>query len=116
MREITFSEADLQAIGHERYHHPEPRVQRQLEILWLKHHGFPHERIATVAGCSRRTVQRTLTAYRDGGLERVRQVSAKQGHSELDDHRLGVEELCRNCCNAKGNWDKACEYRDEINP
>jgi transposase len=70
-------------------------VQRHLEILWLKHHGLPHERIAPLAGCSRRTVQRTLTDYRDGGLERVRQVPAQQGHSELDDHRLGVEEVFR---------------------
>jgi hypothetical protein len=37
MRQITFSEADVQAIAHERYHHPDPRVQRHMEILWLKH-------------------------------------------------------------------------------
>jgi transposase len=95
MREITFTEADVQAIAHERYHHPDPRVQRHLERIWLKHHGFTHQRIATLAGCSRRTVQRTLTEYSDGGLERIRQVPAKQGHSELDDHRLSVEEVFR---------------------
>ncbi len=78
MRDITFSEADLQAIGHERYHHPEPRVQRYMEILWLKHHGFTHERIATLAGVSRSTVQRCLDDYLQGGLERIREVAAKE--------------------------------------
>jgi hypothetical protein len=63
MRNITFSEADVQAIAHERYHHPDPRVQRQMEILWGKYLGFTHERIATLAGVSRSTVQRCLTTY-----------------------------------------------------
>ena len=50
MREITFSEADVQAIAHDRYHYPDPRVQRRMTILWLKYHGFTHEDIATAAG------------------------------------------------------------------
>jgi hypothetical protein len=66
MRNVTFSEADVQGIAHERYHHPDPHVQRQMEILWLKHHEFTHERIATLAGCSRSTVQRTLTSVWHG--------------------------------------------------
>jgi transposase len=93
MREITFSQTDVQAIGHDRFHHPDPRVQRRLEILWLKHHGFGHDRIATLAGVSRSTVQRTLSAYVAGGLQRIREVPVQQGHSELDDHRASLEEL-----------------------
>lgn len=94
MREITFSEADVQAIAHERYHHPDPRVQRYVEILWLKHHRFCHEEIATLADCSRSTVQRTLKGYLQGGLELLRQVPpAKQPRSDLDNHRVSLEEL-----------------------
>ena len=92
MREITFSEADQQAIAHDRYHHPEPRVQRYMEILWLKHHGFTHDRIATLAGVSRSTVQRCLDDYLEGGLERIREVAPKESHSDLDDHRVSLEE------------------------
>lgn len=93
MREITFSEADVQAIACERYHHPDPQVQRSMEILWLKHHGFTHERIATLAGCSRSTVQRTLAEFAEGGLDQIRQVAAKQSHSELDSHRGSLEQI-----------------------
>jgi transposase len=93
MRHFTFSEADVQEMDHERYHHPDPRVQRHCEILWLKHHGFTHERIATLASCSRRTVQRTLTVYAEGGLERIRQVAGKQPHGELDAHRVSLEKI-----------------------
>jgi len=93
MREITFSEADVQAIAHDRFHHPEPRVQRRLEILWLKYHGLGHERIATLAGVSRSSVQRTLSAYRHGGLEAVRQLPVQERYSALDEQRASLEEL-----------------------
>jgi transposase len=93
MREITFSEADVQALAHERYHHPDPRVQRHMEILWLTHHGLGHERIATLAGCSRSTVQRTLSQYVQGGLDLLRQVPPKQPRSDLDNHRASLEEI-----------------------
>jgi transposase len=93
MRQITFSEVDVQVIACERYLHPDPRVQRHMEILWLKHHGFTHERIATLAGCSRSTVGRTLSEYVQGGLELLRQVPLRQPHSDLDGHRVSLEEL-----------------------
>jgi hypothetical protein len=44
MRPITISESDLAAVAEERYHHPDPRVQRKMTVLWLKHHGDTHER------------------------------------------------------------------------
>ena len=93
MREVIFSEADVQSIGFDRYHHPDPRVQRHLEILWLKHHDFTHERIATLGGCSRSTVQRAVSDFLRGGLEQVRSVLVKGSHGELDDHRLSLEEI-----------------------
>lgn len=95
MRKITFSEADVQAVAHERYHHPDPRVQRQMEILWVKHLGFTHEEIATVAGVARSTVQRCLTTYVQGGLKRIRQVPTRTPRGELDAHRASLEETLK---------------------
>jgi hypothetical protein len=34
MRTITFTEEDRKALAHDRYHHPDPRVQRKMEVLW----------------------------------------------------------------------------------
>jgi len=56
----SFSEAVVEAIARDRYHHPDPRVQERMEILWLKSKREPHGRIATLANVSRSTVQRTL--------------------------------------------------------
>ena len=65
MRDITFTDAEVQTIAEDRYHHPDPRVQRHLGVLWFKHLDFTHERIATLAGCSRSTVQRVLSEYEE---------------------------------------------------
>lgn len=96
MRESTFPEADVQVLAHERYYHPDPRVQRHLEILWLKYHGFSHELIAVLAACSRSTVHRALSGYQEGGLALLRQVPVKQPRGELDGQRPSLEEIFAN--------------------
>ena len=92
MRTITFSEADLRAIAHDRYHHPDPRVQQKMEVLWLKSHGLPHDRIATYAGVSRRTVQRYLRDYRTGGLDHLRRDRRHHPAGALDEHAASLED------------------------
>ena len=72
MRTFTFSAEDRQDLAHDRYHHPDPRVQRKMEVLWLKSHGLSHDDIATSADVSRRSVQRYLDQYLEGGLSRLR--------------------------------------------
>ena len=61
MRAIRFTADDRQALAHDRYHHPDPRVQRKMEVLWLKSHGLSHDDIAAYADVSLRTVQRPST-------------------------------------------------------
>ncbi len=95
MRHITFSADDLRAIALERYHHPDPRVQRKMTVLWLKHQGLPHEDIARLAGVSRRSVQRYLAEFLQGGLPRVRQANWVSPQSALDRHRRSLEEHFR---------------------
>ena len=43
-----------------------------MEILWLKSHGLTHDQIAAAADVSRRTVQRYLDQYYEGGLPHLR--------------------------------------------
>jgi transposase len=95
MRRVTFSADDLTAIAWERYHHPEPRVQRKMEILWLKHHGQTHADIARLAGVARSTVQRTLDEFLAGGLEGIRRCPWVSPGSALEQHRLSLEEHFR---------------------
>ena len=71
MRPISFTDEDRRSLAHDRFHHPDPRVQRKIEVLWLKSHGLGHDEIATYADVSRRTVQRYLDEYREGGRSLV---------------------------------------------
>ena len=92
MRAVTFSDADLEMIAHERYHHPDPQVQRKMEVLWLLHHGETHERIATLAGISRSSVHRYVTDYVEGGLDLIRRCPHKGSVSQLDEQQASLEE------------------------
>ena len=92
MRTFTFTPEILAVIGHERYHHPHPRVQQKLEVLWLKGHGLTHERIAELAGVSRRSVQRYLDEFAAGGLAPIRRLPWRGKTSELAAHRASLED------------------------
>lgn len=95
MRSIPFTPQDLSAIAHERYSHPDPHVQRKMEVLWLKHHGETHERIARLAGISRSTVQRYLNAFLRGGLDELRRCPWHGQPSALEDHRASLDDHFR---------------------
>src|SRR5437588_3844073 len=92
MRHLTFTPETLAAIRHDRYHHPHPRVQQKMEVLWLKSKGFTHEKIAELADVSRRTVQRYLDAYLAGGLEGLRRLPWRVPVAALDAHQATLED------------------------
>jgi transposase len=95
MRRFQFSDEERSLIAKERFYHPNPRVQRRMEILWLKLQGETHERIAELADVSRRTVQRVLDIFAEGRLEAVRQFHEKGRANALAPHRLSLEEEFR---------------------
>jgi transposase len=92
MRTIAFTPEDRRDLAHDRYHHPDPRVQRKMEVLWLKSHGLSHDAIATYADVSRRTVQRYLDQYLEGGLPRLRRCPSNHPQSALVEHEASLEE------------------------
>jgi transposase len=92
MRTFSFSQTDLEIIQHERFHHPHPRVQQKMEVLWLKSQGLTHEEIGQFAGVSRRSVQRVLDDYLAGGIGQVRQISFRRPESELLKHKDTLED------------------------
>src|SRR3954468_2074060 len=95
MRTITFTPEDRQDLAHDRYHHPDPRVQRKMEVVWLKSHGLNHDSIATYADVSRRTVPRYLDEYLEGGLPRLRRCPGNHPQSLLVEHEDSLEEYFR---------------------
>src|SRR5271154_6000882 len=91
MLRITLSAKDQVAVAFERYHHPEPIVQRKMEVLWLKHQGLPHHDIARLAGVSRTSVTRYLKEFTQGGLDAIRRFPWKGSRGQLEDYRTSLE-------------------------
>jgi len=95
MRTITFTAEDRKALAHDRYHHPDPRVQRTVEVLWLKSHGLTHDQIAAYTDVSRSSVQRDLDQDLEGGLPRLRRCQWNHPQSALDEHEVCLEDYFR---------------------
>ena len=95
MARLTFSQAEQQALQRERFEHPDPRVQRRLEVLWLISQGIVYSLAARLAGVSEATVHRSVAVYRQGGLEALREFQWRKPTSELLAHRDSLEESFR---------------------
>jgi transposase len=91
MRRFIFTEEVQQTLAKERYHHPCPRVQKRMEIVFLKSKGETHERIAELAGASRRSVQRVLDVFEKNGLDGLRTFYWHGQPSALTPHRESLE-------------------------
>jgi transposase len=92
MRDFRFRDDDLARIARDRYHHPHPRVQEKMEVLWLKSRGVGHTAIAHLTGLSRRTVQRYLDEFLAGGLAECRRIKWSGQPSELAGHAASLED------------------------
>lgn len=92
---IEFTETEQKAFGYERYHHPHPLVQRKMEVLWLKSQGKEPTEISHLADVSIPTVYRYLRQYREGGIEKLKEVKLYRPQSELLSHRGTIEEEFR---------------------
>jgi transposase len=91
MRPIRFTPEDRRSLAHDRFHHPDPRVRREMEVLRLKSHGLGHDDIAALADVSRRTVQRHLNEYREGGLDRLRRCTRHRPKGTPVEHQDSLE-------------------------
>ena len=91
MRPFDFPPAVQADIAADRFHHPSANVQRRMEVLWLTARGVTRAEVVRLSGASRASVQRHLDAYRDGGLDAVRQLRYVIPTSALDPHAPALE-------------------------
>jgi transposase len=91
MLRLTFTDEQKQVLHYERFHHPHPRVQKKMEVLWLKSQGLPHHEIARLAGVSNKTTHSYLQEYAEGGIAPLKEVRFHQPQSELVAHQGTIE-------------------------
>lgn len=92
---LTFSQQDLHELARDRYEHPDPRVQKRMEVMWLISQGLTHKQAAKLAGVSRATAERYVALYRQGGVAALRQFHWHKPVSALEPFRDSLEESFR---------------------
>ena len=89
--QLEWNEKEREALDYERYHHPHPRVQRKMEVIWLKSLGKEVPEISQIANVSIPTVYRYLASYRAGGIEKLKALNFYRPQSELVKHKPQIE-------------------------
>jgi transposase len=95
MIRIEFSEAEKQALDYERYHHPHPHVQRKMEALWLQSQQLPHKDICQLTRISKHTLCTYLEAYKEGGINKLKEIHFYRPKSILSLHAKTIESYFR---------------------
>lgn len=95
MLRLKFTEELIEELRHERYHHPHPRVQRKMNVLYLKSQGIPHKEIKRLEQISENTLLGYLREYQEGGIERLKKINFRRQTSELEEHRNTLEAYFR---------------------
>ncbi len=83
---IELTEEQQQIVNAERDCHAQGHVRRKMLALWLLHCGLTREKTAEVVGLGRATVQRYVTAFREGGLDGLRAWGVTGPVSDLAAH------------------------------
>ena len=87
MDKIKCTTAEREALQYWRFHHPHPRVQRKMEALYLQSQGLAPEAISCLCAISKTTFYRYLHGYREGGIEKLKEVPFHRRQSQLADYR-----------------------------
>lgn len=88
---LAFTDDDRRALAAERYEHPDPRVQRRMEVLWLLSQGETQVRAGQLASVSTATVERYVALFRRGGVPALREFHWVTPVSALEPHRPALE-------------------------
>jgi len=95
MIHVDFTPEDIDALHHERFHHPHPRVQLKMEAVYLKSQGLPHQDICRLTRITENTLRAYLRQYQEGGVERLKRLDFAVPTSELAEHREALEDFFR---------------------
>src|SRR3954447_21836004 len=84
---VQLTEEEQRVVNEERISHPNERIRERMLVLWLLHHGVTRQKAAEIVGVGRATVQRYVAAFREEGLDGLRQCDVKRPVSAMADYR-----------------------------
>ena len=84
---VRLTEEEQRVVNEERCCHPNLRIREKMLVLWLLHTGLTRQHAAKAVGVSRATVQHYVAAFRQGGLDGLRQWNLSRPVSEMVAYR-----------------------------
>ena len=69
MLRLQWTAEEVTRLQDLRRHHPNPRVRRKAEAVYLKSLNLPHHEIARIVGVTEKTARSYLQAYAAGGID-----------------------------------------------
>lgn len=112
MSGLNFTEEDRKILNHERFHHPHPRVQLKMEVLWLKSQNLPLKLICKLADISPNTLRTYCEQYQSGGVERLKEINFNQPKSELESHKITIRQYLE--LNPPANINQAAQQIEKL--
>lgn len=112
MSDLKFTEEDRKLLNHERFHHPHPRVQLKMEVLWLKSQNLPVKLICKLADISPNTLRTYCEQYQSGGVERLKKINFNQPKSELESHQTTIHQYLE--LNPPANINQAAQQIEKL--
>ncbi len=92
MINILFSDSNIQALQDGRLRHPHHHVSKKMDALYFKSQKIPHKDICRITGITEPALVNYLRDYREGGIEKLREINFYRPESALEGH----ETLIRN--------------------
>jgi transposase len=89
---IHLTAEEQRVVNEERTSHPNPRIREKILVVWLLHNGMTRQKAADIVGVGRATVQRYVAAFREGGLNGLRQWNPNRPVSEMAAYRELIRE------------------------
>jgi len=91
MINIEFTTEQIDILEYERYHYPDPKIQKKLEVVYLKSQGLQHQEICRICRICKTTLVSCLRQYQEGGLERLKETHYVGRANELQEHEATLK-------------------------
>lgn len=78
MIRIEFTPEEIDMLESERYRHPDPKVQKKMEAVYLKSQRVAHQEICRLCRISEPTLVTYLKQYQEGGIERLKKMTIRE--------------------------------------
>lgn len=92
MINLEFTPEEIDTLEYERYHYPDPKVQKKIEVLYLKSQELAHQKICKICRISKTTLTTYLQQYQAGGLEQLKKRHYAGQVSELQKHEQTLKQ------------------------